>query len=249
MRRMYTALAAAILLISVAAGATGCTRVRLQDNPATATKTLNKSVDLAGATRLSADIAMGVGELTLSGSETTGTAMIGTFVYAPSSWQPAIVYSVEASVGTLSVRQPENTDVPILDSVHNTWDVQIARNVPTDLHLTLGVGRSDLNLRGVDLTALAVDTGVGETTLDLSGPRTTGFTGRINAGVGKLTLRLPRGVGARVTGGGKGLGDFTADGISVNSNSWVNDAWSGNGPKIDIALNRGVGQVEILLVD
>jgi hypothetical protein len=106
-----------------------------------------------------------------------------------------------------------------------------------------------VNLRGVDLTALAVDTGIGETTLDLSGPRTTGFSGRVDAGLGKLTLRLPRGVGARVTGGADGLGDFTADGVSVNSSSWVNDAWSGTGPKIDIALSRGIGEVVILLVD
>ena len=249
MRRTHIALAAAVLVLASMAGATGCTRVKLQDNPATATQTLNKTVALAGASRLKTDVTMGVGELTLSGAETSGTAMTGTFVYAPPSWLPEVAYSVEASTGTLSVRQPKNTDVPILDNVHNTWDVQIARGVPTDLHLTLGVGRNSVNLRGVDLTALAVDTGVGETTIDLSGARTAGFSGDINAGVGKLTLRLPRGVGARVTGGSDGLGDFTADGVSVNSDSWVNDAWSGSGPKIGINLRRGIGEVSILLVD
>ena len=249
MRRIYTALAAAILTVAAVAGATGCTRVKLADNPATATHTLNKTVTLDGATTLKTDIAMGVGELTLSGAEASGTAMIGTFVYAPPSWLPEVAYSVEASTGTLSVRQPENSNTKIFDNVKNTWDVRIAKGIPTDLHLTLGVGRTSVDLRGVDVTALAVDSGIGETTLDLSGARTTGFTGRIDAGVGKLTLRLPRGVGARVTGGADGLGDFTADGISVNSDSWVNDAWSGTGPKIDIALNRGIGEVAILLVD
>jgi outer membrane murein-binding lipoprotein Lpp len=249
MRRTLTVVAAVAVAGALLAGATGCTRVKLQDNPATATQTLNKTVDLGGATRLKTDIAMGVGELTLSGTDATGTAMTGTFVFAPATWKPEIAYSVEATAGTLSIDQPKNTNVQLFDNVKNTWDVRIAKGVPTDLHLTLGVGKSSVDLRGVDLSALAVDTGVGETTLDLSGARTTGFTGRVNAGVGKLTLRLPRGVGARVTGGNGGLGDFTADGISVNSDSWVNDAWSGTGPKIDIALNRGVGEVAILLVD
>ena len=249
MRRTFTALAAAILVLAVVAGATGCTRVRLEDNPATATRTETKTVTLDGATTLKTDVTMGVGELTLSGSETSGTAMTGTFVYAPATWLPEVSYSVEASTGMLSVRQPKNTSVQLFGNVKNTWDVRIAKNVPTDLHLTLGVGSSDVDLRGVDLTSLVVDSGVGETTLDLSGARATGFTGRIDAGVGKLTLRLPRGVGARVTGGNDGLGEFTADGVAVDSDSWVNDAWSGTGPKIDIALNRGVGEVEILLVD
>ena len=82
MRRTYTALAAAILTVAVVAGATGCTRVKLADNPATATHTLNKTVTLDGATTLKTDVAMGIGELTLSGAEASGTAMIGTFVYA-----------------------------------------------------------------------------------------------------------------------------------------------------------------------
>jgi len=249
MRRNLAVAAVAALALALLVGVTGCTRVRLQDNPATAVNTLNKTVSLDGATHLETEVDMGVGELTLSGAETSGTAMAGTFVYAPPSWLPEVDYSVEASTGTLSVRQPENTDVPIFDNVHNTWDVRLARSVPTDLKLRLGVGSSIVDLRGVDVTSLDAITGVGETTIDLSGVRTAGFAARIESGVGELTLRLPRSVGARVTGAKGGLGSFTADGESVTSDSWVNDAWSGSGPKIDIVLNRGVGEVRILLVD
>ena len=249
MRRNHTAAAVAALALVLLVGVTGCTRVRLQDNPATAVNTLNKTVALDGATHLETEVDMGVGELTLSGAETSGTAMAGTFVYAPPSWLPEVDYSVEANTGTLSVRQPEKTDVPIFDNVHNTWDVRVARSVPTDLKLRLGVGSSIVDLRGVDVTSLDAITGVGETTIDLSGVRATGFAARIESGVGELTLRLPRSVGARVTGAKGGLGSFTADGESVTSDSWVNDAWSGSGPKIDIVLNRGVGEVRILLVD
>jgi len=192
MRRNHTAAAVAALALVLLVGVTGCTRVRLQDNPATAVNTLNKTVALDGATHLETEVDMGVGELTLSGAETSGTAMAGTFVYAPPSWLPEVDYSVEASTGTLSVRQPEKTDVPIFDNVHNTWDVRVARSVPTDLKLRLGVGSSIVDLRGVDVTSLDAITGVGETTIDLSGVRITGFAARIESGVGELTLRLPR---------------------------------------------------------
>lgn len=249
MRRVLTAVAAVVLGLALVAGATGCTRVALQDLPQTRSETLDKSVALEGATRLKTELAMGVGELTVSGLDTSGTAMTGEFVYSPSSWKPEVTYNATGGVGTLAIRQPSHSDVQLFDKVTNTWDVRLAKGVPTDLRLTLGVGKSSVDLRGVDLTSLNVVNGVGDTSIDLSGARTTSFRVDIESGVGKLTLRLPRSVGARVTGGKDGIGEFTADGVSVRSDSWVNDAWSGSGPKIDIALERGVGEVEILLVD
>ena len=249
MRRSRTAAAVAALALVLLVGVTGCTRVRLQDNPATAVNTLSKTVSLDGATHLKTEVSMVVGELKLSGADASGTAMTGTFVYAPKDWLPEVAYAVSEGTGTLSVRQPDESGVKPFDRVKNTWDVRIARTVPTDLTLRLGVGSSIVDLRGVDVTSLDALTGVGETTIDLSGARADGFAARIESGVGKLTLRLPRLVGARVTGAKGGLGSFVADGESVTSDSWVNDAWSGSGPKIDIVLNRGVGEVRILLVD
>lgn len=249
MRRKFAAVAATSLALALLAGVTGCTRVRLQDNPTTRTETLNKTVALDGAKHLSTEIGMGVGELTLSGAEASGTAMTGKFVYAPASWLPEVAYTVVEGTGTLSVRQPDHTDVSPFGKVKNTWDVRIARDVPTDLRLRLGVGTSSVDLRGVDLTSLDAVSGVGETTIDLSGARAHGFSGRIDSGVGQLNLRLPRSVGVRVTGAKSGVGDFKVDGVAVGSDSWTNDAWNVAGPKIDIVLHRGVGEVAIVVVD
>ncbi len=249
MRTKTAIVAVAALGLTLLLGATGCTRVRLDQTASTASKTMSKTVALDGAAHLNVNVAMGVGELTLSGLETSGTAMTGEFVYAPASWLPEITYGVTEGTGTLSVRQPESSKVQPFGRMKNTWDVRIARGIPTDLQLRLGVGTGIIDLRGVDLTSLDAITGVGETTIDLSGPRATGFGARIESGVGKLTLRLPRSVGARVTGAKDGIGEFRADGVTVSADSWVNDAWSGTGPKIDIVLNRGVGEVDIVLVD
>jgi hypothetical protein len=249
MRTKTAIVVVAILALALLLGATGCARVRLDDTASTASKTLSKKVALEGATRLKVDVTMGVGELTLSGLDSSGTAMTGEFVYAPSSWLPEVTYGVSEGTGTLSIRQPDNSSVQPFARMKNAWDVKIARAIPTDLKLRLGVGTGAVDLRGVDLASLDAVTGVGETTIDLSGARTTGFGARIETGVGKLTLRLPRSVGARVTGAKDGIGQFVADGETVSADSWVNDAWSGTGPKIDIVLNRGVGEVDIVTVD
>lgn len=249
MRRTLAIVAAMIMSAALLTAVTGCTRVRLADRPETRTQTESKTVALDGAARLDAEIRMAVGELTLRSADASGSAMTADFDYAPAGWKPDVSYAVSEGTGTLVVRQPENVQVNNLGNVRNTWNVRLAPGVPTDLRLRLDVGRSAVDLRGIDLTSLDVITGVGETTIDLSGPRGRGFSARVEASVGKLTLRLPRSVGARVTGGKYGLGSFTADGVSVDSGSWVNDANSGTGPKIDIELQRGIGDLNIILVD
>lgn len=250
MRTNLRIVAAAALALGMVALVTGCVSpVKVVKSPTPAAQTLDKNVALDGATSLKTSLDMGVGELKVTGLETSGTAMAGTFVFSPASWKPEVAYTVSGGVGTLSVKQPKSTEIKLMDDNENTWDVRIAKGVPTDLALEFGVGKATVDLRGVELTSLSADSGVGETAIDLSGPRTTGFSGTISSGVGRLTLRLPSSVGARVTGGADGLGQFLADGESVESDSWVNDAYSGSGPKIDLTLNRGIGEVEILLVD
>lgn len=239
----------ALALLGALALTSGCTWVRLQDRPETRTTTENKVVALDGATALHADLRIGVGELVVSSTDASGSAMVGDFTYAPASWKPEVSYAVEGTAGTLTVSQPGKVSAPVFDGVQNSWNVRLPKGVPTDLSLHLGVGTSSVDLRGTDLTALDVITGVGDTTVDLSGPRATGLTGRVEAGVGKLTLRLPKSVGVRVTGREEGVGHTSADGFIAQGGAWVNEAYSGSGPKIEIELTRGVGDVNLVLVD
>jgi hypothetical protein len=249
MRRKLLAVATATVLVAALATTTGCTRVRLSDRPETRTFTTNKSVALAGATTLTTELRVGVGELTVSSLDSSANAMVGDFTYAPASWAPEVDYAVSGDTGRLVVRQPSQVETPFFSDVHNTWNVRLPKGVPTDLTLQLGVGTSKVDLTGLDLTALNVLTGVGDTTIDLSGPRTADLSGRIEAGVGKLTVRLPKTVGVRVNGREDGVGQFSADGFTAQGNYWVNAAYGGAGPKIEIDLIRGVGDVTLVLVD
>jgi hypothetical protein len=155
----------------------------------------------------------------------------------------------DPGVGQLLVEQPNTADVAAFRDTKNTWDLKLGGDVPTKLKLRLGVGSSKVDLRGLDLTSIDAVTGVGETTIDLSGPRTTDLTGRIEAGVGTIVVRLPKNVGVRVTGRQDGVGRFNADGFKAEGDSWVNDAYTGPGPKIDIEFVRGVGDATLVLVD
>jgi hypothetical protein len=248
MKRILTGVATTLILVAMLA-ATGCTRVRLQDNPSTKTFTETSQVPLKGATGLTVDIVQGVGDLTLRGSAEATDAVRTAFTFAPEAWRPEVSSSVNGTSASLSIRQPDQSGVPLFGDMRNDWVITIPGKVPTDLTLKLGVGTSDVDLRVADITRLSALTGVGDTTIDLSGPRATDLPARIECGVGRLTLRLPKNVGVRVTGRKDGVGNFSADGFIAGANSWENPAYAGSGPKIDVDLVRGVGDVTLVLVD
>jgi hypothetical protein len=253
--RKTTIAIAALLAAGLLATTAGCTRVRLQDRPETRTTSEHRTVALGGATTVDANLTIGVGQLRLSAeptsTETTGTdLLVADFVYAPTSWKPEIRYAVTAGrVGQLEVSQPRDSSAQVFQNGKNEWDLALAGGIPTKLTLRFGVGTSDVDLRGIDVRELDAVTGVGATTIDLSGPRTSPVDVSIESGVGNLIVKVPRSMGVRVTGRQDGIGNFAADGFTAEGNAWVDAAYAGAGPKMEIRINRGVGDVTIVMTD
>jgi hypothetical protein len=132
------------------------------------------------------------------------------------------------------------------DLQNNTWKIGMARGVPTDLVLQLGVGTSMIDLSNVDVRDVRVISGVGEATVDLTGPRKQDVSVDIDAGVGSLTVKLPSDVGVRVEGGADGLGNVTADGLTKEGTAYVNPACNKPGPIMRVRATRGVGDLKLV---
>ena len=237
---------ALLLVVALAAmlGSTGCRRVRLEDvQGPTGLETTTKAVALDGAEKLDARVRMAAGELTLAGGSTG--ALDAKFDASPRSWMPEVEYSVEGTAGVLRISQPEITDWDFMGNTVNVWDMKLASGVPTELDIELGAGQSTLDLTEVDVRNLHVLTGAGETTIDLSGERANDIDGSIEAGVGELTLKVPQDVGVRVTGTRDGVGDYNVEGFTSDGDAYVNDAWDTATVKIDLRLQRGIGEVTV----
>lgn len=254
-------LVAALILAIAMMGSTGCRRVKLADTPSgkkLAVSTETTTVALGDAEGLDMTVRQGVGVLKLAAGEPSSTtAMDATFAFAPVEWKPEVTYSVEETRGVLYVGQTDIGVGPEFGKSENTWEMKVSPDVPVKLSLKLGVGEADVDLRGVDVTGLEAITGVGEATFDLSGERTRDLTARIEAGVGEVTIRVPSDVGVRIVGAQDGLGDFSADGFerddsagaTPDGNDLVNDAFAGDGPKIELFITRGIGEVTVVSVD
>jgi hypothetical protein len=196
---------------------------------------------------------MGVGDLAVSSVSSQTAGFTGKFKYNPESWKPEVTYRVKGaegdSVGVLYVGQPEGGSTMKWGETENSWDLALASGVPTNVSLKMGVGQGKADLRGVDVRYLEATTGMGETEIDLSGPRSADVSGTITTGVGETTIRLPRGVGVQITGGGDGLGNVSSKGFNGSGNVKTNDAWNLPGPKITLKVVRGVGDITFELVE
>jgi hypothetical protein len=247
MKRTIALIAVGVALLGVLA-ATGCTRVPLSETigGAPTPVTVDKpSFELEGAETFVGTIRMGVGELALSGSDAASDTVSGRLEYAPISWKPEVKFETDGTKAQLWVDQPESEPMQLGNDVRNAWKLVFPSGVPTELSLKLGVGESKIDLRKVDVRELEVLTGVGSATIDLSGDRQNDVIAEIECGVGETIIRVPKGMGVRITGAEDGVGDFEAPGFSKDDRDLVNNAYATTAPKLAIKLTRGVGDVRI----
>ncbi len=251
----------ALTLVAVAIVATGCVRKPLPESMQIDTRpfqietgsstggvgaqTTQQDFALEGATEAKVELNMGAGEMVVRGAQTEGDLAQATFEYGASG-EPKATYNVSGSTGQLTISQPD-IRLKFGESNPNAWDIGLNQQVPLDLTVHLGAGRAQLDLSKVAVRELAMRLGAGETTVDLTGPRESDVTGDIQAGIGELKLVLPTDVGVKVTGAKDGVGDLSADGFTVQGDSYVNDAWGKTPTSIELRVMRGVGEVKLEL--
>jgi hypothetical protein len=200
----------------------------------------NQVVELQGAKAVHMTVQMPSGELYLQGGATH--LFEGDF-YQGASWAaPAVEYSVEEGVGTLSVSQQSASQ--LMTNSDNTWKVKVSDQVPLELEIDVGAGRGDLNLAKVDLTRLEVNMGAGQANIDLTGERGKDLEAEIHGGVGEAILRLPKNVGVVATVHG-GLGSVDVHGLKEEDGQYVNEAYGKSPNTINLTVEGGIGHIKL----
>jgi hypothetical protein len=127
------------------------------------------------------------------------------------------------------------------------WELYLNPDVPTDLKVDTGVGKTVIDLTGMTLTSLEVDSGVGEVVVTL--PEGGDFDVRVSGGVGRLEVRIPAGAAVRVNVD-TGLGSFSVVGDFTHRNdAYYTDSYDNADDQIDIFLDGGVGNIQVIEID
>jgi hypothetical protein len=199
-----------------------------------------QTVERGAAESVRADIEMGAGELKISGG--ANKLLEATFDYTEAEGKPTVAYDVAGKDGHLTIQQPSSGIH--FGRTHNTWDLRLNNDVPTELKIEMGAGQGDLRLRGLTLTKLDLQMGAGQVTLDLTGDWKRDLEAKIEGGVGTATIRLPRNVGVRVRAQG-GIGSIHARGMQREGEFYVNEAYGKSKVTLNVDVQGGIGQINL----
>lgn len=228
-------------------------------------QTESQTVELGGADSVRVELNMGAGELDVTGG--AAALLEAGFAYNVAELKPEVEYRD----GLLAIRQPSTegrASLRDVDDYRYEWDLRLNDDVPMDMDITLGAGRTGLELgslsladldldagaasiavglRGASsLTRLNVRMGAGGLDMDLTGDWQQDLDATVKGGVGEATLRLPRGVGVRVEVQG-GLGTVNASGFTKEGNAYVNDAYGQSDVTLRIDVKAGAGAINLEL--
>jgi hypothetical protein len=150
--------------------------------------------------------------------------------------------------GSVELSQETGYGVPFMERP-SRWTMGLTTEVPLDLRIDAGASRAVLDLGGLRVRALDLQTGASETRIRL--PRAAGVTTvKAQTGAASLTLEVPAGVAARIRTR-MALGSteidtarFPASGTGYESSDFATAA-----NRVDIDLQGGVGSVRVIGAD
>lgn len=200
-----------------------------------------QSVDLDKAEMVRVEIKLGAGELEVDGG--ASKLMDADFTYNVPSWKPAVKYTSSGFRGTLRIEQPGNSHGG--SHVKYDWNVRLNDKVPMDISAEFGAGKARMNLGSLDLRSVHVEMGVGEVQLDLRGKPTRDYSVDVQGGVGKATIYLPADVGISAKAAG-GIGHIRVDGLEKRGDRYINPAHENSPVTIHLNVEGGVGEINLI---
>lgn len=173
-----------------------------------ASRTEELAIALDGAQTARIQLRHAAGRLVLGGGAATGELLAGSF-------GGGVVHAERRAGESLEVdvRTPAEDFIPFITpwslAAGLVWSVRLTDAVPLSLEVGSGAGDMRLDLTDLCLSELKVEAGAGR--VDLRLPSRAGATKvRIGAGVGSVVVTVPEGVAARIRATG-GISDSRVD--------------------------------------
>jgi hypothetical protein len=194
------------------------------------------ALPLGGASEASVRIRYGAGNLTV-GSAAPGQLVDGTF-------EGGVIHRVTGP-GSLELSQETRYGVPWLERP-SRWTMGLTTEVPLDLKVDTGASKAILDLGGLRVRRLELQTGASDTRVTL--PRAAGATTvTAQAGAASLTMEVPAGVAARIrTRMALGSSQIDQTRFPASGNGYESPDYATAANRVDIDVNGGVGSFRLI---
>lgn len=205
------------------------------------------SQPLEGARQARVILDAGVAQLNLSATHSPDKLIEGTLRVSKRA-KLKVTYERQGDLGKFKLKQRSRGLGFLSFGKRNPkWDLKLTKEIPVVLEVDTGVGQSDLDLRGMQITSLDVDTGVGQTTVTL--PATGNFKADLDGGVGEVIIRIPETLAAHIHAK-SGIGSVDVSGpFKKEAGDWVSDDYETSPHKVDLDVTGGIGSIDIEAIE
>ena len=193
------------------------------------------------------DLDFGLGELDVNAHNKSKT-ISGKLEYNPDHTEVDVEFTSNNSKAFLSIEGESGDkfdccdngisfdDFDFGDDFHNYMDLNLARDIPTELELDFGLGEATLDLTHIDLTYFELDCGLSDV---------------------KVTMDQSNNIGCERVSISSGLGDFNGYGLgNLNSERFNLDVGLGSATvdlrgkfdeDMDLSIDVGLGSLELII--
>ncbi|MFJ7737375.1 toast rack family protein [Lysinibacillus sp. NPDC097287] len=202
------------------------------------------SVKKDKAKELDVELNLDLGEITVQKGAKEWVE--GSAIYNLKKLKPQVQYDLRRDIGEVVIEHKDQNRFKISE-IKNEWNLKLTDEIPINLSVNTGAAMANLDLRGLKIQDLDIETGVGELSIDLRGDWEKSFETDIETGVGQTTVYLPSEVGVKITIE-KGIGTANVVGfISKGDNIYVNEAYEDAKVILTVNAEMGVGEVSFEL--
>jgi hypothetical protein len=192
------------------------------------------------------NLSAGAAQVAVRGGSTGGDLMRATF-QAPADEKPAV--NLDTGSGTLDVNLPGRSGFHWgTENDHRSVDLTLNDQLPWVIGLQTGASQSTLDLAGLKLTSVTIESGASSVKLTLPKPHGT-VPVNVSGGAMHLTIQRPAGTAIRVTSSG-GASSLDVDGqhfggLFQEGQEYASPDYSTANDRYDISIESGASSIQI----
>jgi hypothetical protein len=241
-RSIWGALVAAVLILAVFVGALWMTQsgVTLGSLP-----TQQISQPLGNATQAEVTIGPAAGVLRLSALPESANLVEGT-VHLGSGEKLAQAYSQAGNKAVYTLKTQEGTGIPLGTGFEQgrTWELGLSPAPTLQLQTSMGAGETVLDLTGLKLSDLKVNSGAGRIQVTL--PAEGRFKASIDEGIGDIVIIVPEGMALRVKANTALAGHQLPSGLQDEGQGvWISPGYATAANAVDLEAGVAIGNLTI----
>jgi hypothetical protein len=184
--------------------------------------------------------------------------------YFKNDWNPTVSFTENEKEGKLTITALSNHKEQHIDE-ENVCQIALNNKLTYSLGVAMGVGISEFNLQGLSIDkalfrlgvgaftinlantsvpTLKIDAGIGEATVNLSGKWKNDLKAKINAGIGQITIIVPKDMGVKLIVSGF-LGSVETPGYQKKNRVYSNPNLGKTKHTLELDINGSIGTVII----